>query len=322
MGSDRSRTIRDIICVVKIDPIDRTHLIRTLVVASLALLISGAVTPLLTTERFYFFSNTFSLASGLRQLVANNQFLIAAIIGLFSLCVPVVKAVVIWIAASPQASRRPLLILAERFGKWSMLEVFIAALLIIALKLGPIVDTTLHYGAYLLAASVLLSGLASQFLAHEPESRALFSSPVTLTIGAVGGAVAATALIGLLNPGLLRFEAILGTPETRCIQRVVRLDRTYAATSADESEYVASLRLIDSDSCPEPFRDAFADYINAWEQLAALDPSDDAEPSLLQRAGARLGLIATRDGTLEDIEDAWQEIERAALEYGISAPSR
>lgn len=317
-----SRTFRDIIRAVKIDPIDRAHLIRTLVVASLALLIFGAVTPLLTTERFYFFSNTFSLASGLRQLVANNQLLIATVIALFSLLVPVVKAVVIWIAASPNASRGSLLVLAERFGKWSMLEVFIAALLIISLKLGPVVDATLHYGAYLLAASVLLSGLASQFLADEPESRALFSSPVTLTVGAVGGAVAATVLIGVLNPDLLRFEALLGTPETRCIQRVLRLDQTYAATSATESGYAASLRLIDADNCPESFRDAFAEYVDAWDELAAIETSDEAEPSLLERAGARLGLIATRDGTLEEIEEAWAEIESAALEHGITAPPR
>jgi paraquat-inducible protein A len=161
---------------------DNTHislprplLIRGLVVASLTLLITGAVTPLLTTERFYFFSNTFSLASGLRQLVANDQVLIAAVVALFSLCVPVVKAVVIWIAASPHAPRSLWLVMADRFGKWSMLEVFIAALLIVALKLGPVVDATLHYGAWLLAASVLLAGIASQLLAHEPHSKPLFS---------------------------------------------------------------------------------------------------------------------------------------------------
>ena len=127
--------------------LSRTLLIRALVLASLALLVAGSLTPLLTTERFYFFSNTFSLASGLSQLVTNGQYGVAAVIVLFSFCVPVVKAVVIWLAASGHASSRPLLVLADRFGKWSMLEVFIAALLITALKLGPVVDATMHYGA-------------------------------------------------------------------------------------------------------------------------------------------------------------------------------
>lgn len=300
----------------------RQLLIRALVIGSLVLLVTGATTPLLTTERFYFFSNTFSLASGLRQLVANDQFLIAFVIGLFSLCVPVVKAVVIWLASSNGSTHRRLPALADRFGKWSMLEVFVAALLIVALKLGPVVDATLHYAAYLLAASVLLSGAAAQLLDAEPHQGALFSSPVTLTIGAVGGAIAATILIGMLNPGLFRLDSLIGTPESRCMQRVVLLDQIYAAASQAESDYAASLRLIEAGACPEAFRDALTDYAEAWERLAAQPAEDGAEPGLLERAGAVLGLIATRDDTLEQIEEAWAEITRVALEHGVTVPAK
>ena len=300
----------------------RTLLIRVLVIASLSLLIAGAVTPLLSTERFYFFSNTFSLASGLRQLVANEQTMIAIVIALFSLCVPVVKAIVIWIAASPNPHRSLWLVLADRFGKWSMLEVFIAALLIVALKLGPIVDAELHYGAWLLASSVLASGVASQLLIHEPHSGKVFSSSATLTIGAIGGAIAATVLIGVLNPGLFRLDALVGTPETRCIGRALRLDSAYAATSATESDYAANLNLISVEACPEEFQEAFADYLAAWDDLATLDPDDAEEPSFLERAGALVGLVATRDSALADIEDAWAEIEQVAIEYGVTAPTK
>jgi paraquat-inducible protein A len=303
-------------------PVSRPLLIRGLIVASLALLVTGAVVPLLTTERFYFFSNTFSLASGIRQLVANDQLLIAAVVILFSFCVPVVKAGVIWVAASEHATGKRLLAVADRFGKWSMLEVFIAALLLVALKLGPVVDATLHYGAWLLAASVLLSGIASQLLSHEPHGGPLFSSPATLTVGAIGGAVAATILIGLLNPELLRFEALLGTPETRCIQRTLRLDRVYAVASESESDYASNLTTIDTNRCPEDFREAFGEYVEAFETLASLEPERESEPSLLDRAGAMIGLVATRDGTLEDIEETWVEVERVALEHGIEAPTK
>lgn len=303
-------------------PVSRPLLIRGLVVVSLVLLVTGAVVPLLTTERFYFFSNTFSLASGIRQLVANGQILVAAIVILFSFCVPIVKAGVIWVAASERATGKRLLAIADRFGKWSMLEVFVAALLLVALKLGPVVDATLHYGAWLLAASVLLSGIASQLLVHDPHGGPIFSSPATLTTGAIGGAIAATILIGLLNPELLRFEALLGTPETRCIQRTLRLDRVYAVASESESGYASSLTTIDTDPCPEDFREAFGEYVDAFETLANLEPDDESEPSLLERAGAMIGLVATRDGTLEDIEDAWAKIERVALEHGIEAPAK
>jgi paraquat-inducible protein A len=298
----------------------RTLVVRALIGASLALLFAGAVTPLLTTERFYFFSSTFSLASGLRRLAANQQLLLAAVIALFSLCVPVIKAIVIWLAASGHASSRRLPALADRFGKWSMLEVFVAALLITALKLGPVVDAKLHYGAYLLASSVLVSGLASQLLPHEHHAGPLFSSAVTLTVGAVGGAVAATLLIGLLNPGALNLEALVGTPESRCIERVLRLDRLSAQTSGAQAEYVGHLRSIQAQACPKAFTDAFEAYVEAWTQLDALDANGDDKPSWLERAGTRVGVIATRDDRLEDIEEAWAEIERVALENGIAEP--
>jgi paraquat-inducible protein A len=151
-------------------PPPRALLIRGLVFASIALLVVGALTPLLTTERFYVISNTFSLASGLIQLVASQQYVVAILIVLFSFCVPVAKAVVTWLAVSGHQASRPLLALADRFGKWSMLEVFVAALLITALKLDPVVDATLHYGVWLLAASVVLSGVASQLISRAPSA--------------------------------------------------------------------------------------------------------------------------------------------------------
>jgi hypothetical protein len=126
-----------------------------------------------------------------------------------------------------------------------------------------------------------------------------------------------------LNPGLLNFETLVGTPESRCVQRVLRLDRLYASSTDVQADYVANLGAIDSASCPEDFQDTFDDYIEAWEQLDAIDARPaDAEPSLLDRASALLGLTATRDEALEDIEAAWAEVERVALGHGVTAPPK
>jgi paraquat-inducible protein A len=297
----------------------RSVVVRALVAASLALLVAGAVAPLLTTERFYFFSNTFSLASGLRQLAAERELLVLSVILLFSLCVPVGKGIVIWLAASGQTVSRSLLVLADQFGKWSMLEVFVAALLITALKLGPVVDVTLHYGAYLLAASALLSGVAAQLLPHEHERGPLFSNPVTLAIGAVAGAVAATLLLALLNTRSLNLDALVGTPESRCVARALELERLEAQTSATQADYARNLQSIDVRACPEAFTDAFEDYIDAW---TALDATGDEAPGWIERAGRRMGLIASRDDRLRDVDEAWAAIERAALEQGVEAAAR
>jgi paraquat-inducible protein A len=303
-------------------PVPRALFVRVLVAASLALLAAGAVTPLITTERFYFFSNTFSLISALRELAAQGQFVLAGALGLFSLCMPVVKAAVIWIAASGRGSRHALLGLAERFGKWSMLEVFVAALLITALKLGPVVAATLHYGAYLLASSVVLSGIASQLLPHARSAGPLFSGPMTLTAGAVGGAIVATALLGVLNPAALDFDVIVGTPQARCIERALELEPFRAAPNRTQREHVDALRAIETQNCPEAFVHALEDYVDAAAKLDALDANGPAPRSWLERAGARVGLVATRDDRLKDMEKAWAHVVRVAAEHGVQVPVR
>ena len=48
-----------------------------------------------------------------------------------------------------------------QFGKWSMLDVFVAALLIVTVRLGAIADVEVHFGLYAFAASVVLTMLAT-----------------------------------------------------------------------------------------------------------------------------------------------------------------
>ena len=178
---------------------------------------------------------------------------------------------------------------------------------------------THHDAAYLPASPLLLAADASQHLPHEHHTGPLFSSAATLTIGAVGGAVAATLLVGLLNPRALDLDAVLGTPESRCIARVLALEQLHAQQSATHAAYTASLKAIDARACPEAFMDAFESYIDAW---AKLDAQGDEAPGWIERAGTRMGLLASREDHLRDIEEAWTAIERIALENGIEAPAK
>jgi paraquat-inducible protein A len=43
------------------------------------------------------------------------------------------------------------------YGKWSMLDVFVVAVLVVAVKLGAIADVEMRFGLYAFAASVLLT---------------------------------------------------------------------------------------------------------------------------------------------------------------------
>ena len=49
-------------------------------------------------------------------------------------------------------------------GKWSMLDVFVVAVLIASVKLGSIASIEIHYGLYVFAASVILMMVATHLI--------------------------------------------------------------------------------------------------------------------------------------------------------------
>lgn len=135
--------------------------INLALLASLVLLGTGIFAPLLTVQKFYIFDNTLSLASGLMQLAREGEIVLFAVILLFSIVFPVAKIVVlylVWNRSGTDAARhrRHLHVIAH-YGKWSMLDVFVVALLVVSLKLGAVAHVQVHVGLYAFAASVLLS---------------------------------------------------------------------------------------------------------------------------------------------------------------------
>lgn len=135
------------------------------VVLSLILLAIGALAPLMTTTKLFIFSNTISLATGIQQLFQQGHWLLGLIVFGFSLVFPIFKAgmlVVLWQTETSdiRGFQRRLHWLAAT-GKWSMLDVFVVALLLVSVKLGALASVEVHYGLYAFAASVLLSMLVT-----------------------------------------------------------------------------------------------------------------------------------------------------------------
>lgn len=128
---------------------------------ALALLITGLIGPVITLEKFYLFANTVSLWSALTSLALEREWGLVAILGLFSVVFPVVKLVwlfVLWNleAASTDRHRRHLHWLGA-LARWSMLDVFVVALLVVSVKLGALAQTHVEWGVYAFAASVMLT---------------------------------------------------------------------------------------------------------------------------------------------------------------------
>ncbi len=144
-------------------------IINLLLLLALATLIIGVTAPLLTLEKMYFFENTISLFSTITSLFAQKEWFLFIVIALFSLCVPVIKIASLVLILNLEYDKGSFLDktlhVIELIGKWSMLDVFVVALLLVSVKLGVLAKVDVHYGLTVFAASVLLT-MALSFWIH------------------------------------------------------------------------------------------------------------------------------------------------------------
>ena len=126
---------------------------------------AGLFAPILTLEKFYFFENTISIISGLVELANEGQFLLCIIIALFSIVLPILKLFMLNKLLSPSLDKKEslqkYLNWTHHYGKWSMLDVFIVAVLLASVKLSSVANVEIHYGLYLFATAVLLTMLVT-----------------------------------------------------------------------------------------------------------------------------------------------------------------
>lgn len=155
-----SFVLNDINPVAQLFPVQVKHL-RLLTLLACALLAVGLVAPIVTLEKFLLIENTFSVLSGIYQLLQEGRWFLFLIIGGFSVLLPLLKLYVLFRLLGRHCRNavqlRHYLHWMHLYGKWSMLDVFIVAVLVVAVKLGAIAQVEMHYGLYAFAASVLLT---------------------------------------------------------------------------------------------------------------------------------------------------------------------
>ena len=137
----------------------RNLLLFLLFIAAIFLAV-GLVTPIITLKKFIFIQNTFSIISGTWGLLKEGHLFLFFIISLFSIILPIFKifflANILYSTALTKSNTKKTLALLHRFGRWSMLDVFVVAILVVAVKLGAIADVEKHIGLYFYAASAIL----------------------------------------------------------------------------------------------------------------------------------------------------------------------
>lgn len=136
-------------------------LFKCLTLAAAVLIIVGLIAPLITLKKYIVVENTFSLLTGAVQLIEDGQWFLFIVVTVFTIVLPFAKLAVLYRVLSVSFSKgtrgQRYLHWIHSLGKWSMLDVFVVAILLVTVKLGFVASVELHYGVYAFAMAILLT---------------------------------------------------------------------------------------------------------------------------------------------------------------------
>ena len=152
--------------------------VPALIVTSAVTLWFGLTMPVIVFEQLVFWKDAFSVLGGIQNLIREKQLVLAGVIFLFSAIFPVVKLTALsflWFLRLADAQRLKALEWVERMGKWSMVDVFVLAIVIVLTKATPLTKAEPRAGLYVFSLSVILSmatamrigSLAKQHTGHK-----------------------------------------------------------------------------------------------------------------------------------------------------------
>ena len=127
------------------------------------MLLLGIYLPMFTFTHFYFFDDTFSLSKGIFHLLAQDEMILFALLFTFSIIMPLLKMLLLLYAinASNMLSlhQQQRLARINMISKWSMLDVYVIAILAVTFKLGMIATVKIHLGLIIFTLAVVASML-------------------------------------------------------------------------------------------------------------------------------------------------------------------
>ncbi|MBK8909596.1 MAG: paraquat-inducible protein A [Rhodospirillales bacterium] len=135
------------------------HVAVTLAVA-LVCLVAGLLMPIMEVSNLWIFHGSYSIVDGVRILVETGDILIAVILTAFSIVMPMVKIGVLLLlwqrlrAGSLTSSRLPAVF--EAIGKWSMLDVFVVAVVVVVAKASALADAGIGPAVFPFTVAVVL----------------------------------------------------------------------------------------------------------------------------------------------------------------------
>ncbi len=149
----------------------RDRLAGGLLLVALPLLVAGLAMPAISITRLFVFTDTYSIAGTVFAFWTSGNYLLFCIVLFFSVLFPAAKILIaLWAWSTGEEdgegeNLRRICRLFAAISKWSMLDVFIVALTVLAVEGSLLGAADVHLGIVLFAMSVILSTLAIQRLA-------------------------------------------------------------------------------------------------------------------------------------------------------------
>jgi paraquat-inducible protein A len=141
--------------------------VPVMILSSLVLLLIALSMPLMKMEKMVFWKSEYSVITGARGLWEQGQYALAIILFFFSIVFPLCKLAVlafVWFIRLAEPKRKTVLHWLGILGKWSMLDVFVVAILIVLVKIGPLAKVEAQRGLYWFAGAILLSMITSMYV--------------------------------------------------------------------------------------------------------------------------------------------------------------
>ena len=137
--------------------------------AAFVALIVGLSLPFMKVQQLVFWHDAYSLFTSIKGMWAGGHYGLACLIFFFSIIFPFAKLLAlawVWYRPMPVEKRGRVLHWLSLLGKWSMLDVFVIAVLIVLTQSKGYVDAEAQVGLYIFAAAILLSMAVSLRIEH------------------------------------------------------------------------------------------------------------------------------------------------------------
>jgi len=132
---------------------------------ALGLFLSGVFLPFTTVTKLWLFDNQISVYQGLLVLWRSGELFLFLILFVFTVCFPFVKInalLALWLYPRLTGDQaRTFYKFVSNMGKWSMLDVFVVAILVLTVKSGGLASIKVQTGFFLFFVSVMLTQIAS-----------------------------------------------------------------------------------------------------------------------------------------------------------------